>query len=244
MVRSENEVGITVRATSEGLDVYRQHGEAIKAMGRSAEGAAVNVHSLRSALTAGALAASATRSAMSLLGIQNDLVTKGLDVAVIALTGARAALSAYKAISEVTTGVNVLRAISEGLASPWAVAGIAAGAAGAYGVAAAYGFVPNPLAGLGGGGGGGGPELGGYSQPTGGPGVERGQYGWHGEVSRPTMFLAGEAGRERVDIGQMDDGGGVGFSIGKVEINVATLDPEATGRALTDYLNQLKQAGR
>ena len=42
-------------------------------------------------------------------------------------------------------------------------------------------------------------------------GVVQSQHGFHGDVSRPTLFLAGEAGRERVDVtpaGQSGNGGG------------------------------------
>ena len=48
------------------------------------------------------------------------------------------------------------------------------------------------------------------------------QHGFHGDVMKPTLFLAGEAGRERVDITPGGGGGGGGGGV-NVTINIETL---------------------
>lgn len=72
-----------------------------------------------------------------------------------------------------------------------------------------------------------------------GTSVQQAQHGFHGTVTRPTLFLAGEAGRERVDI---SPGGG---GHGGVTINIGTLvggNITEVARALRDEF--LKLAAR
>jgi TP901 family phage tail tape measure protein len=69
------------------------------------------------------------------------------------------------------------------------------------------------------------------------------QHGYHGYVSQPTLILAGEAGRERVDItprGGDGGGGGGGNVYATINVSGAT-DPEATGRKVYEYILKLQR---
>jgi TP901 family phage tail tape measure protein len=74
--------------------------------------------------------------------------------------------------------------------------------------------------------------------------VDRGvvaQHGFHGVVTQPTVFLAGEAGRERVDITPRGGGGGGGGNIYATITVSGASDPEAVGRKVYEYILKLQR---
>lgn len=127
------------------------------------------------------------------------------------------------------TLANAARAVALALSGPigW---GILAGAAVAL---AAFGIYMATQTGVG------PPQaVGGERQGGALRGLHRGQFGLDAMVAGPTLFLAGEAGRERVTITPEDQGAGGG--IGPISIHIyGSTDPAATARAVKRELELL-----
>jgi len=70
-------------------------------------------------------------------------------------------------------------------------------------------------------------------------------YGGSGIVSKPTLFLAGEAGPEAYRFTPLAGApiGASGTAINEVNIYISTSDPDAAGRAVTENIRRLKEIG-
>ena len=70
--------------------------------------------------------------------------------------------------------------------------------------------------------------------------------GGSGIVTEPTLFVAGEAGPESFSFAPLRAGatGGMGTTIGNVNITIVSNDPNTIGEAVTTHLRRLSGAGR
>ncbi len=130
------------------------------------------------------------------------------------------------------TLANTARAIALALSGPvgWAILAGAVVALAAFGIYAASLQPPSEAA---------PPERGGRAVT----GLHRGQFGLDTMVAGPTLFLAGETGRERVTITPEGHGGPSGGFTANINIYGAS-DPEAAARAVKRELENLIERER
>ncbi len=218
----EDDVRVKVTAESFGEETYEKHARGMKNVRDSAKEtneelqllALTNLEVLESLNALNSGVTTTTRSLTFFLG-SNEAINQALMAVQASMGLVIGALQIYKGVSALVAAVDWGRAAAGIAANLW-LAPVVAGI-----IAAAVVTLLATQASF---------------MATGGSGI----------VTEPTLFVAGEAGPEAFSFAPLRAGatGGVGTTIGNVNITIVSNDPNTVGEAVTTHLRRLDGAGR
>ena len=219
---AEEDVTVKIEALSVGEEVYEKHARGMRKVRDSAKEtneelqvqALTNLEVLESLNALNSGITTTTRSLSFFFG-GNEAVNQALMTMQASLGLAIGAMQVYKGVSTLVAAVDWGRAAAGIAANLW-LAPVVAGI-----IAAATITLLATQA---------------QFMAAGGSGI----------VTEPTLFVAGEAGPEAFSFAPLRAGatGGVGTTIGNVNITIISNDPNTVGEAVTTHLRRLDGAGR
>jgi len=219
----EQPVSVRVGAESEGEEVYEAHARGLSRISTAArqsiigfQDARKELYQYRMGLMAASMAAANFGMVAELAGVKNESLKKVL-MGVNAVLAVANTLLTIKAVLEMNAARAVwARVAAEVAANLWLAPVVAAL------IGAALVII--------------------HSQKE---KAMHMAYGGSGIVSKPTLFLAGEAGPEAYRFTPLAGApiGTSGTAINAVNIYITTSDPDAAGRAVTENIRRLKEVG-
>ncbi len=219
---ADEDVRVKIEAASVGEEAYEKHAKGMRKVRDSAREtnaelqtqALTNIEVLESLNALNSGITTTTRSLTFFFG-GNEAVNQALMTMQASLGLVVGALQVYKGVSALVAAVDWGRAAAGIAANLWLAPVVAGIIAGA--VVTLLAAQANFMA-------------------TGGSGI----------VNEPTLFIAGEAGPEAFSFAPLRAGatGGVGTTIGNVNITIVSNDPNTVGDAVTTHLRRLTGAGR